>query len=129
MNKEVILILCFSVFFSIECERDKTISAFPDKFAGVGIELEKDGQYAKIIRVIPSSPAEEAGIKPNDVLIAVDNVNISELSLAETVDRIRGMPKTTVILTIVSSIDKSINVFSLQRKRSVLTERGYIFEE
>ncbi|MGB9599121.1 MAG: PDZ domain-containing protein [Myxococcota bacterium] len=114
----------------ISCtEKAKTISPFPEKFAGVGIEIEKDGRYGKVIKVIPNSPADEAGIKVNDILIAVDNYNISELNLAETVDRIRGVPNSTVILTIESSKDKSINVFSVKRKRSILTEKGYIFEE
>ncbi|MCX7944594.1 MAG: PDZ domain-containing protein [Deltaproteobacteria bacterium] len=116
-----------TLFFA--CEKTRTIQAFPDRFAGVGIELEKEGQYAKVIRVIPASPAEEVGIRVNDLIIAVDNVNIANLSLAEVVDRIRGIPKTTVILTIESSKDKTINVLAVKRRRSILTEQGYIFEE
>ncbi len=131
MNSRVfyILVLVGSSAFLSLCEKPRTIQAFPDKFAGVGIEIEKEGQYARIVRVLPSSPADEAGIRPDDMLIAVDNVNIAELSLAETVDKIRGLPKSTVILTIESGKDKSINVFSVKRKRSVLTEKGYVFEE
>lgn len=115
---------------TINCkEKSKIINPFPENFAGVGMEIEKEGQYGKVINVIPDSPADKAGIKVNDILIAVDNYNISELNLAETVDRIRGAPNSIVILTIESSKDKSINVFSVKRKRSILTDRGYIFEE
>ncbi len=120
------VILCCILIMS--CEKDKAIQAFPEKFAGVGIELEKSGQYARIVSVIPSSPADQAGIKPDDILIAINNVNVADLTLAEIVDKIRGMPKTNVLLTIESTKDKSINVFSVVRKRSFLTDNGYIFE-
>ncbi|GEM_PF-1257949 len=134
MNRHLlkILFLILLIFIGLKfsfCEKDIVIKAFPDKFAGIGIEIEKDGDYANIVRVFHSSPAEEAGIRPDDILIAVDNLNISRLSLPELIDKLRGQPGTTVILTIKSSKDKSINVISVTRKRSILTDKGYIFEK
>lgn len=118
-----------SVFIILSCsEKSRIISPFPDKFAGIGIEIEKESDYARVVRVVPSSPAAKAGIVPDDVIIAIDNVNITRLTLPEIVDRIRGRPDSTVILTIESSKDKSINVISVKRKRSVLTDSGYLFE-
>jgi len=123
-----LILLCFVLI--IDCsEKAKTIKPFPDSFAGIGIELEKEGQYAKIVRVLPSSPADEAGVRPNDLLVAIDNEDISNLTLAETVDRIRGKPDSTVLLTIESIKDRTINVLSVKRKRSVLTDNGYVFEK
>lgn len=128
MIKKAILTFVF-LFLFVNCEKTKIIQAYPERFAGVGIELEKDGQYAKIIRVIPNSPAYEAGIMPSDILIAIDNVDISQLTLAETVDMIRGEPGTNVILTIESAKDRQINVVSVKRKRSIFKDNQYIFEE
>jgi C-terminal processing protease CtpA/Prc len=129
INRNIVFIIIL-LMMMINCkEKSKIINPYPEDFAGVGIEIEKDGQYGKVINVIPNSPADKAGIKVNDILIAVDNYNISELNLAETVDRIRGAPNSIVILTIQSSKDKIINVFSIKRKRSILTDKGYQFIE
>lgn len=118
-----------SVFIILSCsEKPRVISPFPDKFAGIGIEIDKESEYVRVVKVVPSSPAAEAGIVPDDMIIAIDNVNIARLTLPEVVDRIRGRPDSIVILTIESSKDRSINVMSVKRRRSVLTDRGYLFE-
>jgi predicted metalloprotease with PDZ domain len=46
----------------------------------VGVELETDeatGAYA-ILRVVPDSPAKAAGLRPGDVLLAMNGIRISE---------------------------------------------------
>ncbi len=130
-SEKKILLIFLLIFVGgiISCtEKSRYINPFPEKFAGIGIELEKESDYSRIVKVIPSSPADKAGIVTEDILIAIDNVNISSFTLPEIVDKIRGEPNSTVILTIKSSKDKSINVFSVKRKRSILTDNGYKFE-
>lgn len=45
-------------------------------------------------------PAEQAGVKPGDIIIAVDGKDVTKLNLADTVNLIKGTLGTTVTLTL-----------------------------
>jgi carboxyl-terminal processing protease len=71
------------------------------QFEGIGAQLDlKDG---KIIVTSPlkDSPAEAAGIKPQDYIMKVDGVDTTGWSIQEAVSKIRGPKGTTVTLTIL----------------------------
>lgn len=74
-----------------------TISA---SFEGIGAEVMKQGDSIMIVSPIAGSPAEEAGLKPNDVLLKADDKNLSGLTLNEAVSFIRGEKGSDVVLTI-----------------------------
>jgi carboxyl-terminal processing protease len=59
---------------------------------------EKDDRI-KVVSPIKNTPAEKAGILPGDFIIKVDNKDISQLTIDEVVDLIRGEKGTEVILT------------------------------
>jgi carboxyl-terminal processing protease len=71
-------------------------------FSGVGAELTKDKDN-NIIVVAPISgmPAEKAGLKAKDIIIAVDGKSTSGFTVDEAVQKIRGKAGTTVRLTVV----------------------------
>lgn len=71
------------------------------KFVGIGIELTiKDG-LLKVISPLTDSPAEKAGIKPEDLIIKVNGSLIRDMSLDEAVKRIKGTKGSKVELTIL----------------------------
>ncbi|BBH23941.1 peptidase S41 [Paenibacillus baekrokdamisoli] len=65
---------------------------------GAGVAL-KDGKIT-IESAIKGSPAERAGILPNDVLLSVDGEKLDGISLADAVAKIRGPKGSKVKLTI-----------------------------
>lgn len=69
-------------------------------FEGIGAEVMKEGEYVKIVSPIPGSPAEEAGLLPNDLVLEVDGQTVSGMTLNETVALIRGEKGSEVTLTI-----------------------------
>lgn len=79
-----------------------TQSDFQGKFEGIGASVEqaKDGRYILIVGPLPGSPAEAAGIKAGDKIIAVDGVDAEGWSVVEAVNKIRGPGGTAVELTI-----------------------------
>lgn len=91
--------------------------AFEGQTAGVGISLkmESAGIYAEIDRVIPSFPAGEAGIKPGDLIAAVDDVQTKSMSLEYVLLRIRGKPGTKVKLTVMRNDGQRV-VLHLRRR-------------
>ena len=70
------------------------------KFVGVGIEITQEDGFVKVVSPIEGSPADRAGLKPNDLITKVDDTAVKGLSLNEAVKRMRGEPATKVILTV-----------------------------
>jgi carboxyl-terminal processing protease len=70
------------------------------KFVGVGIEISQEEGLVKVVSPIEGSPADRAGLKPGDLITKVDDTSVKGLSLNEAVKRMRGEPRTKVILTI-----------------------------
>lgn len=68
---------------------------------GIGAELEvKEGKLV-IVTPLKSSPAEEAGLKPGDIIYKIDGDLAENMALMSAVKRIRGKKGTTVTLTII----------------------------
>ncbi len=66
----------------------------------VGIMLtEKDG-VAKVVSPIPDTPASRAGLKAEDILVAIDGVAMKGHTLDDVSTRMRGTIGTDVALTI-----------------------------
>src|SRR6185312_15196186 len=72
------------------------------QFTGIGAELggTPDGKQILIIAPLTGSPAEKAGIKPGDVILAVDGTSTQGWTLQQAVDKIRGPKGTDVTLTL-----------------------------
>lgn len=67
-------------------------------FGGIGAEVGlRDGEMT-VLSPMPDTPAEEAGVKPGDVILEVDGESIRGLSLLEVVRLIRGEKGTKVTL-------------------------------
>lgn len=79
-------------------------------FQGIGAEMGQDNGKVIITSPIKGSPAEKAGIKPNDVVIAIDDKTTEGLSSAEVVKKIRGKKGTKVTLTIKRSDQSPFDV-------------------
>ena len=71
------------------------------KFEGIGanVSMRRDGRLI-IVAPLRGSPAGAAGIRPGDVILEVDGLDILGLSLLEAVSRIRG-PRGSVVTLLV----------------------------
>ncbi len=71
-------------------------------FEGIGAELGKN-QAGNIVIISPLSgfPAEKAGLKPKDIIAAVDSKDTTGMTIDDVVKLIRGKAGTEVKLTIV----------------------------
>ncbi len=81
------------------------------EFGGLGIEVNEDKGLIKVVSPIDDTPAARAGIKPGDIITALDGKSVIGLSLNDAVDRMRGPPNSKILLTIKrQSVDKPIEV-------------------
>ena len=74
-------------------------------FGGVGIVLGVKDKDLTVVAPIEDTPGFLAGIKPGDIIVAIDQINVKELSLEEAVNKIRGEQGSTVVLTIKRSAE------------------------
>ncbi len=75
---------------------------FSGSFEGIGAYVEQapeGGVY--IIRVFEEGPAEEAGVRAGDIIIAADGIDLTDMTLNEALLHVRGPAGTPVVLTIV----------------------------
>lgn len=83
-----------------EKEARQLHESISSSFEGIGAEIQEKNSYINVVSPIKNSPAERAGILPNDLIIAVDGESIQGLSSSEAVLLIRGEKGTTVTLSI-----------------------------
>lgn len=69
-------------------------------FEGIGAEIQQQDGKIMVVSPIKGSPAEKAGVKPNDIILSVDGKSIEGLSATEAVLKIRGKKGTKVALSI-----------------------------
>ena len=69
-------------------------------FGGLGIEVTMENSLVKVISPIDDTPAAKAGIQPNDLITHLDSKPVTEMTLTEAVDKMRGEPGTKIVLTI-----------------------------
>ena len=67
---------------------------------GIGAELTLQDKNTVVVAPLKGSPAEKAGLLPEDIITHVDTKSIEGFPLGDTVDLIRGAKGTDVTLTI-----------------------------
>ena len=69
-------------------------------FEGIGAQVTLTEAGLTVIAPIPGAPAEEAGIRAGDLILAVDGADIDGLTLIESVNLIRGPGGSEVTLLV-----------------------------
>jgi carboxyl-terminal processing protease len=69
-------------------------------FEGIGAEVGIRNGLITIIAPIPDTPADEAGVKPGDVILEIDGEKIEGWDLFRVINRIRGEKGTPVRIRI-----------------------------
>ena len=85
-------------------EFNKSLSG--DVGTGIGVELAKDGDSVKVVRVLAKNPAESVGILAGDVISKVNGEDVSKENVSEISKKIRGDAGTTVKIGIVRGNEK-----------------------
>ncbi len=70
-------------------------------YSGVGLDVRVEDGRVTVVTPLDGGPAEEVGILPGDVLVAVDDMPVDADNVDETVNRMRGEAGTEVTLGIM----------------------------
>jgi carboxyl-terminal processing protease len=71
------------------------------QFYGVGIEISTRNNQLIVVSPIEDTPADKAGLKAGDLILAVDGQSTQDMSMQEAVSKIRGAAGTEVELLIL----------------------------
>lgn len=69
------------------------------EFGGLGMQVTMENNLVKIISPIDDTPAAHAGLKPGDLILAIDDNPVTDMTLSDAVERLRGAVGTQVKLT------------------------------
>ena len=87
----------YSVYMNKE-KAEQFNQALDASFEGIGAEISVVEGKIMIVSPLKDSPAEKAGIKPNDQILKINGESIEGLDLYETTVKIRGKKGTIVKL-------------------------------
>jgi carboxyl-terminal processing protease len=76
-------------------------SSLGANFAGIGVVLSDDNGAFKVNRVLTGTPAAAAGVKPGDLITAVDGASTSSMTFDQLSASIRGTAGTKVTISVI----------------------------
>ncbi len=78
-------------------------SQIEGNFVGLGIELRMEDKALVIVRVISGSPAQKAGIRDGDRILAVNGQSVADMSTDEAANLLQGKVDTLVQLDLADN--------------------------
>lgn len=112
----------YSDYYTAE-EADELFSDITGNFSGIGIYIEEKDGYINIADIIKGQPAENAGLKKDDLIVSVDDNDIKELGIEKASSMIKGESGTTVKLGIKRG-GKNL-IFKVKRDNIVINPVSY----
>lgn len=107
-----------SVYYTPD-EADELFESLEDEIVGIGITvLERDGKIL-VSQPVPGTPAEKAGIKAGDIIVAADGRDLTGMDLDTAIGYIRGEAGTTVTVKIWRSSINGYLDFTMVREKVV----------
>ncbi|WP_438448119.1 S41 family peptidase [Gorillibacterium sp. sgz5001074] len=89
----------YTVYMSQE-ESKGFEESITSSFVGIGAEITELDGHIVIVAPIKNSPAEKAGLKPNDRIVSVGATSLEGMKVSEAVKQVRGEKGTKAELTI-----------------------------
>ncbi len=69
------------------------------EFGGLGMQVTMENGAVKVVSPIDDTPAAKAGLLPGDLIVAIDNTPVTDMTLSQAVDKLRGPIGSKVTLT------------------------------
>jgi carboxyl-terminal processing protease len=81
---------------SAEKLRDQTRGAF----VGIGVVINRSGNYVTVVSPIEGSPSWDAGLAAGDQFVGIDGEDVRGQSVQDVVNRLKGEPGSEVAITL-----------------------------
>lgn len=112
---------------------EELTTSITSKIYGIGVNIYSNSGKIEIFNIIPSTPADFAGLKQGDIITAVDGKEINGMNISEVAALVRGPENSVVELSILRDGKKLVKKIKRKEikiknvKSSVLDNHiGYI---
>lgn len=86
------------------------------KFAGLGITVAIKDRFPVVIAPIEDTPAFRAGLRPGDLIVAVEGESTLDMQLESVVNALRGDPGTKVAISVATHLGATPREVEIQRE-------------
>ncbi|MBL81470.1 MAG: peptidase S41 [Rhodospirillaceae bacterium] len=98
------------------------------KFGGLGIEVTMENGFVKVVSPIDDTPADKAGILPEDLIISVDGESIVGLTLTDAVQKLRGPIGSNVKISVQRAQDEPFEVDIIRDEIKIRSVRSRLYK-
>lgn len=117
-------------FYLDDSTSGKFNESIEGSFVGIGITIQYDGEYNKVIEVNKGDPADIAGIKKDDIILSIDDKDCKGIYGDDISKLIRGKPGTEVKIKIKrKNVEKVIKVLRGKIEIQNVTYQVYEYDE
>jgi carboxyl-terminal processing protease len=103
-----------STFLSPDEFEDMKVST-TGAYAGIGVEVAPGKDGVSVVRRMPNSPAERAGIQTGDIIVTIDDLAVDPADLEAAIARMRGPEGSALHLAIRRAGSSALLDFKVQR--------------
>ncbi len=97
------------------------------KFAGLGITVAIKDRFPVVISPIEDTPAFRAGLRPGDLIVAVEGKSTLDMQLESVVNALRGEPGTKVAISVAPHLGAMPREVEIQRE--IITIKSVVLVE
>jgi len=110
----------YSVFLNPQVTQEFT-EELAGSFEGIGAEIAIKKGRLTVIAPLPNTPAERAGLKAGDKILAIDGVDTLGMSLDQAVSLIRGKRGSEVKLLVQHNSDEPVEIAIVRDKIDIVS--------
>ncbi len=95
------------------------------KYGGIGALIRQDSNFVIIAEPYKGSPADRAGLKIGDRIVAIDGESAEGMTTSDVSARLKGEPNTTVKIEVEKLVGGNREEVKIRRERIVIPSISY----
>lgn len=105
----------YSTYFTMS-DYENFVEHLEETYSGIGCEVTSINGYTMIVSPFPNSPADEAGILANDLVVEINGENVVGENLQEVTNKIKGPVDSVVTLGIQRNDNPDLIYIEVKRQ-------------